>query len=52
MAVQWKPSFRPSPYSITPSPRGSSNSITSPTSGVPPTGTGSKSPYDADGVTG
>jgi hypothetical protein len=38
MAVQWKSSRRPGPYSTTPIPAASSNSTTSPTSGAFPTG--------------
>ena len=52
IAVQWKPDLRPGPYSMTPKPRGSSNSMTSPTSGACPTGGGSTGPAQAAGVNG
>ena len=44
MAVQWKVIRWPVPYSMTPRPLGSSNSATSPTSGVRPTDTSPAGP--------
>ena len=50
IAVQWKASWRPGPYSTMPRPRASLNSVTSPSSGLPPIGRRSCSPVQMVGI--